>query len=1020
MRAPLAVWQGRLDSHFASLSKGRSTNGWPVFALEHGLSDADLGTLETNVRAALVNRSVLDSGPLPWIVYSAEFGYGYTGEEFWQTFATETVGWPNTDFERRSLRHQFEGFAARYHGAEPEGRWGTFFKNIAWPITHAILPRDLQRQLARVLYDASQSFREDTFKVAESLGRHLKDNCRYRSARFRQFAENTTLLGQIAFALLLQEEGTGEKRSGSHETVPIDWEHHKVTEMASAGESTLILPVTLNRIITDLNKERESRDWLMEARRAAQSAAKVRMRGLAGLRRREIPGTADDDRRTALPETLSLEPNFVLREQSSGAWRVWVEFPNMRAIAEILPGTRNTLFNAQGSVAGARGVMLAKGRIVSDPSPSVRLYDWPSATTLLSFEGSPPELRALLDASFRGLPGHSWLFKIGADGQADHVKVHVLQPGASYVLLRRIAIEKPAAGLSSTVVDCAGVFGIRIDMPFVVPENLFSYLRLLGLSVSRSLRVWPAGIPVPKWSDDGIGEWLVRDDIVLGVSADHAGGPLTVSLDGAAKQTLLSEEASRTGPSFIYLGKLAEGRHRITISTTYDESAQHGWQELGLPATESSGVLDVIVRPPRSSDLNGARSSALSFVAYPDPPTLEDLWEGRCEIHLAAAGISTVRCRVELYDQVGSGPIWSHQLPPLPLPINTDRWRTTFERHVRDTAGEQYDAAQRCRIEFDAGPLGLVGLVAERDYIPLRWSVRNGGRKVTLMYADAGETPHVTSFESSEPTVEREIPAAEAEQGLPVPPKGALFTANAMGVTASVVAVPPRRLSGSFAALSSQPRIASKELSGSDLARLVEAAALWDGARASANPLAGSYRAHAVDAVGSRIFGAIGGPRWATVESEFEAHGNLSRAAAMMKPLVSDQRREQGVAAALEQRAEELSAVASESRVAIFSSILAAFLEKPRDHDVASRDQFVLRLATRPAAAIDWLAKCYGLPAGAYAADAPLRLRGYLVTLGSLPVVTRAARYCAVVTAFAQSRQRNVSLRTLAEAWTWN
>lgn len=1016
----LATWEKRLDSHFAFLSKGRSANGWPVFALEHGLSDADLASLEASVRGAVVNRTVLKSGPLPWIIYAAEFGYGYTGEEFWQTFATETPDWPNTDFERRSLRYQFEGFAAHYHGAEPEGRWGTFFKNIAWPITHAILPRDLQRQLARLLYDARLSFREDTFRVAESLGRHLKDNCRYRSARFQQFAENASLLGQIALALLLQDNGTVGKKSKAHGAPPLEASHAGAAELTHAGESTLILPVTLDRIVADLNRERESRDWLLEARRAAQSATKVRIKGLAGLHRHEPSGTGGEGHTSELPATL-IEPHFFLREQLSGSWSMWVEFPNMRTVSEALPGTRNTLFNTQGCVVGARGVMLAKGRVVSDISPRVRLHDWPSISApILSFEGAPPELRALLDASFRIPTGISWLFKIRADGQAEHVKVHVLQPTASYVLIRRNAIEKPAAGLSSAVIDCTGAFGVRIDMPTVVSENLSTYLRLLGLSVSRSLRVWPAGIPVPRWTDDGLGEWLVGDEVVLGITANHALGPLTVSLDGGATRTLPAEPGGGPGPLFISLGKLPEGRHRVTIVSTQQESVRQEPEGASNMVMQVSGLLEVIVRPPRPAHLNGARSSAISFLIYPDPPTLEDLWEGRCEIHLAAPGAQAVKCRVELYDSSETAPIWSHQLPSLLLPIDTENWRPMFVKHVRDTAREHYDSAQQCRIIIDAGQLGSVEIIAERDYVPLRWSVRNGGRRVVLVYSDAGEVPHVSSFESSQPTVEREVHAIEAEHGLEVPAKGALFTASAMGAIASVVAVPPLRASGSFAALSSQPQIATTNLVGDGLVRLVETAALWDGARAAANPLAGSYRKHALDAVCSRIFGVLGGPRWADVESQFETHGDMLRTSPLMKRLVSDQRHEKGIAAVLEQKAGEFSALPPEGRVPLFSGVLASFLDRAREDDPLFFDHFVLRLATRPAAAIKWLAKNYGTPEGAYAANAPLSLGRFLAKLASTPVVIRAARYCAVTTAVAQAEKRNTSFGTLGEAWPWD
>src|SRR3712207_7713201 len=65
-------------------------------------------------------------------------------------------------------------FKRQFAGATPSGRWAEHFSIIAWPITHAILPRDLQQQLARILYDLRHSF------SARSEERRVGKECRSR------------------------------------------------------------------------------------------------------------------------------------------------------------------------------------------------------------------------------------------------------------------------------------------------------------------------------------------------------------------------------------------------------------------------------------------------------------------------------------------------------------------------------------------------------------------------------------------------------------------------------------------------------------------------------------------------------------------------------------------------------------------------------------------------------------------------------------------------------------------------
>ena len=145
-----------LGRHFRALHEERKllSPAAPVFALEHGLGDADLDLLKNAVRSAVRQGfgATFRQWWLPFVVYAAESGYEYAGGEYWQTFEESTPWWHEYG-DRDRIRGWFQVFAVDYGGAVPQGAFAEYFTIIAWPITHAVLPVYLQRNLARLLFD---------------------------------------------------------------------------------------------------------------------------------------------------------------------------------------------------------------------------------------------------------------------------------------------------------------------------------------------------------------------------------------------------------------------------------------------------------------------------------------------------------------------------------------------------------------------------------------------------------------------------------------------------------------------------------------------------------------------------------------------------------------------------------------------------------------------------------------------------------------------------------------------------
>jgi len=129
----LDQWQERLQSHFAQLASLRSDLDFPLFALEHGLTEDEFDEITDLLHAQLEEDGwKLVRHWLLWVVYATELGYDYDGGEFWPSFEQRTPRWrePITSTRRNQLRTWFSRFQTTYHGVKPSGEWAEHFSII--------------------------------------------------------------------------------------------------------------------------------------------------------------------------------------------------------------------------------------------------------------------------------------------------------------------------------------------------------------------------------------------------------------------------------------------------------------------------------------------------------------------------------------------------------------------------------------------------------------------------------------------------------------------------------------------------------------------------------------------------------------------------------------------------------------------------------------------------------------------------------------------------------------------------
>lgn len=972
MNDDLKYWQRRLADHFRQLASRRSGTGrrTPVFALEHGLAPTEVHAIATAVRAHISHSAPLADHALPWIVYAAEIGYGYSGDEYWQTFEEQTPGWTALG-DRYWIRHCYRRFKDTYGGAQPSGAWAEHFSIICWPIAHAILPRDLQRQLARILYELRHSFYAELFESPQRLGQFIATKSWSGTSRFQNFAQDTELVGQISAALLL--------------------EGHR-------GTDSLIHPPTLQRIGADLEGERRAREWLRGARRGAQERATIR--GLAlGHGAASTPVNRPYEARAEVA-ALGIEPRLVLRPKVSDAscWELSLEIPDLSHLLFRFPRTQDALTGSRCMVAGAAGRPLARGRCLHG-ALRVTLSRWPREDeVLLQFEQKDAQLEYLLRAECLLRPGPQWLFRIASDGLAYESRSLRVRPGERYVLVTTAGPIAAGDHVSPVELECEGVHGALLKLPAALTEDWEEALRRLGLGQAKTIAVWPAGLGAVVWDGEGHAEWLAPERPCLAIQTDHPSAELHLSMGADASQSLMLTSVTPSEPIFVQLPQLPFGLHTFRVWTRSSSST----------GMEPLGDLDVVmrIREGRPWEAGVARSGPLVVEVNPPTPTLEHLWEGQVDIEIRGPTGRNIKCVLSLVEGMGTDPKFVETLPPVPLPLLPGQWRAHFERHVRESKKAQgvYDSARLCRLDFSADELGAFTLECEREFVPLRWALRQRGVDVIARLIDdsgAPESPEIALFSFDTPTKAVRLPPSPE---FPVEAPGGLFIARRGGVTAALLAVP--RTIRNLADLGATPQIEASARSVDAVVEALEYARLWETARSSGDILSSHKRRNVLQGLSRHILSLLGGEQWARAEDAVTYGSDADLSA--LKLAVSNRRDQAGIAAAIGLEIASLATVDLIARVERLADLAVSF----RILASGARDQgesptwlaeLSLRVASSPGRAALW--------AGPHLRPAIRRF------LEEVPVLARAARFLVVATD--QHLQSRAAPGEVYASWGW-
>jgi hypothetical protein len=769
----------QLEGHFNELSRERAGLGYPVYAFEHGLDLEDIDVLRKALCAELVRIGYPKRDHwLLWTIVAAEVGYTYDGDEYWDSFETETVrGW-------------FRDFTKRFNGIQPTGRWAEHFSIIAWPITHSILPQYLQSQFARHLYDLRHELAANDDTSADELGQVLGARYYGNSSRFENFLQQTALTARLVLAL--RDEDV-------------------------QGSVTPIYRPTLARIVTDLERKGSSRGYLRDARNVLRNARLCVRSGLTGSAQRDpfqSPGAAPAIK-------------LVGRRLPDASWTLAAALPDFPTLMKQSDIPASALDKIRFRFFDKPEIWMPSCALLSysDSHHALQSLPNPLSDSVIQFQEMAGPV-ATLAPQLTILSRPPWLLRIHADGIARQMLGNHIRTGEDYLIATTTPIAADVASaisLNEAPSRTGGAFLYRMLTPRSISVPYIQALSKLGLGYALQVKVTPAGL-VPRWDEAAAcSVWLPNEEILLRLSADFPVVEFVVTIDGEAK-TRLSAQASEG--TIISLGQLVLGRHSVEIAAT---AAKASTADNAIRSVSPETIF-IEVRAPVPWRNNFKAQTGLRLVLEPPDASFDDLLEKRASLSLHGPTARSAVVEARLYDASGHIAETS-EIGRLDLPSTDTAMAYLVQRLAKEPLSEKIQSAPRVELAFVVDELGVVAHAFPHAVPPLRWKLSRDGvsHKMRLVdEAGAAASLSVSRYSLAVPDRRENENVEACLQGLEVKPPGSLFTARYDGRFYSAFAsVPPPGKLSTFLDLSAQVALAVPGDSAGHIMRLLAILRIW-------------------------------------------------------------------------------------------------------------------------------------------------------------------------------------------------
>lgn len=830
MNPDLEILNKELEGHFNVLSNIRSSN-IPVFALEHGLSESVLTDIQSKIRSLQnIELCRMESIWLLWVIYAAEEGYSYTGEEYWQSFENQINGFEVKD--RNIIKKWFLRFHQKYNGVRPIGHWAEHFTIISWPITHALLPRYLQLQFARSLF----GLRYQLVKYLQTppfdtliIGQLLANNIHMPSNRFKEFLQQEELIGQIVLAILFGEEAFMENQS-------------------------IIYPKTLNRVVDDLNSVHSSREWLKDTKRYITDRFK-------GLGYGTWKGNDIITREPKPPvENFNICPRLFLRHSGGNHWSVLLDIPSFRKVSSLNSEINKFFRESRCQLNGGKDTK-PKGWLISGSRKGL-LQTWPDPTKpLLGFVKKHPLIDQLLLAECLPSKGPNWVFKVRNDGTATQVKGGYVRPGNNYIVVSTGELLQSNDILKECTLECEGVKAFRMNLPAHTSTGIHKLVNEVGLKITRSIQVWPSGIQSCFWDGEGNSEWLTTDSPCIGILPDHPVESLTFHLNGTEEKTI--KTLGNQKPVFIRLEPLPAGTYTLTVK----ESRAKELDSL-TSSTPAEGYLHLNIRDPEPWNPGITSYSGLFVSLDPIESDLDTFMQNKVTLNIFGPEKYTVTlgikletgdCKLVLDEQIGE---------PFDIPFKQEKWQIVFKKFLEPKEiSEYFLEATKGTLTIDGGPLGKRLFIFEHANKPLRWLLKKRYDSIRIKLLDDtgqdGTNTKICRYDMKHPLTEIPLMHNKAMEGVNVEPPGSLFYTE----YDSVVVSNPKN-EKSLQGLRLSPQIPKLNKTIPKLLDALNILAKWQKARLKGN-LINLWQIEIYDGILESIYEALYSQKWIIAETNF-------------------------------------------------------------------------------------------------------------------------------------------------------
>lgn len=839
----------------------------------------------------------------------------------------------------------------------PSGQWAEWFKIIAWPITHAILPSYLQGQLAKTLFDLRYRLArlDDLSPIA--VGQFLSANAWDGPSRFREFLQQEELVGRIVLALL------------SDGRVELD---------------SPIYPPTLQRIVSDLEAVQSSREWLKETRSYVADSFKGAGRSVGestyGSEVRII------GRRDSNDERPTIRPKLMLRPSGSSAFSLVVEIPSFAPIARTNPQLRAFLKSTRCKVAGTGGTWMPGGWLLSSSQKRV-IKSWPGAgAPVLRFEQRNSLLDHLVDSESRLSSGSIWIFRIGSDGLAREVVGHIVRPGGKYVVLKETDLPSGHPNLIACSVDCEGLNAATLSIPSTVSPDIVNELGQLGIFVARTVRIWPAGLIGRGWDGEGQSEWLTTETPCFGMVHDHPLSAYILRLNDGPETRI---EAGELGsPVFVKIAPLPAGQHTLSVEV------RRGFHLSMMPSVPpAEGIVTLSVREPESWVPGTTSFAGLTISIDPHYPSLDTFWEGNVAVGILGPAGHSVTCSMCLENATGKE-LQCEQIGTFELPLVAEEWQKKLAQFLNhERRAWTYIEASAGRFLIRADELGEYSLRLERDTKPIRWICRSSQQVMTVrLIDDTGRDGEAACrlFNLRRPAFPTIVKTDTMLTGFQVPFPGGLFEATSGDFLDTMVVCTPQ-IQGGLQGLVVEPDLQDLDSSGSQIIGILKLLRLWGDAR-QAGPLVRMRRTLVINRLLNRLYSRLCGSKWAQAEADYLSSSKSELALHKFQRLVYSV---SGFAATLRRDFEKMEPGA-DIGTEWFSEVAARY-------QVCSNRglcEFALQLASRPHHLVD-------LPA--------TLLDGLFLDIRNNSVLLRGARFLALLSVTKSPGSNGFAL----PGWKW-